>query len=624
MRRADGRTANGRNMNLNLKIVVTAAGLCLAAGIVAVAGVGAQTLQTLKVNGPIYKQIVDGKDLIADILPPPLYLIESYALANEVFVHPDTAGVNLPRFDLLNKLYDERREYWKNSTLPENLRAKLYNEVIAKGDLYWATLQNDLKPALVAGDASAITPILSKLKLEFHDHETSVNELVTMASEYLVDREGFAAAESASREALVLTLGLLLIATALGSVFFIHRRALKPLGEITDFMTNMASGDFTATVPHANRHDEIGHIAAAVEVFRQSGLENQRLQAETEAARAEVDRERNLRDQDRLIEAEALRFVIEALGAGLHRLAECNIRMTLDDAFDARFEPLRQDFNHSIATFQATLEKVMEETRRLLENSQEMREASSNLANRTEQQAAALEQTSAALEQVTATVRASAQRTSDTRELVREAKNCAVASGGVVRSAVSAMERIETASSEIGQIIGVIDEIAFQTNLLALNAGVEAARAGEAGKGFAVVAQEVRELAQRSATAARDIKGLIQKSSIEVSSGVQLVGETGSALDQIGEFVSRIDTNVDAIATAAREQAVGLQEISTAINSIDQMTQQNAAMVEETTAISHTLAEGAVQLTSLVNRFQLNRRNDIRAESTRQIDHRAA
>ncbi len=315
-------------------------------------------------------------------------------------------------------------------------------------------------------------------------------------------------------------------------------------------MTNMAAGDFTATVPHAQRRDEIGHIAAAVEVFRQSGLENQRLQAETELARSEVDRERALRDQDRLIEAEALRFVIEALGAGLHRLADCNIRMTLDEAFDSRFEPLRRDFNHSIATFQSTLEKVMEETRRLLENSQEMREASSNLASRTEQQAAALEQTSSALEQVTATVRASAERTSDTRELVREAKNCAVASGGVVRSAVSAMERIESASSEIGQIIGVIDEIAFQTNLLALNAGVEAARAGEAGKGFAVVAQEVRELAQRSANAARDIKGLIQKSSVEVSSGVQLVGETGQALDQIGDFVTRIDTNVDAIATA--------------------------------------------------------------------------
>jgi methyl-accepting chemotaxis protein len=603
-------------MNLNLKIVVTAAGLALAAGIVTVAGMSAQTLQTLKVNGPIYKEIVDGKDLIADILPPPLYLIESYALANETVLHPDTAAVNVPRFDVLQKAYDERREYWKTSTLPKSLRDQLYDQVLTKGDSYWKTLRNDYLPALQAGNASAINPALVKLKTEFHDHEVAVNELVAMATEYLVNRETFAAEETASREWMSYILGSLLIAMALGTVFFIHRRALKPLGEITAYMTRMADGDLQSVVPHAVRKDEIGHIAAAVEVFRQAGLENHRLQAETEAARTEVDRQRAARDQDRMIEAEALRFVIEALGAGLHRLAECNIRITLDEAFDARFEPLRRDFNHSIATFQTTLEKVLEETRRLLENSQEMRAASSNLASRTEQQAAALEQTSAALDQVTATVRSSAERTHDTRELVREAKHCAVASGDVVRSAVSAMQRIETASSEIGQIIGVIDEIAFQTNLLALNAGVEAARAGEAGKGFAVVAQEVRELAQRSAHAARDIKGLIQKSSVEVSSGVQLVGETGTALTQIGDYVSRIDTNVDAIATAAREQAVGLQEISAAINSIDQMTQQNAAMVEETTAISHTLAEGAVQLTSLVNRFQLNRRSAIRGDNT--------
>ncbi|MDH4441413.1 MAG: methyl-accepting chemotaxis protein [Rhizobium sp.] len=603
------------NLNLNLKIVVTAAGLALAAGIVAVTTIGTQTLQTLKVNGPIYKQIVDGKDLIADILPPPLYLIESYALANETVLHPDTAGANVPRFDYLQKIYDERREYWKTSTLPDSLRNTLYNDVLTKGDAYWATLRNDYLPALQGGDASAITPALVRLKTEFHDHEVSVNQLVTMATEYLVDREKFAAAESSSREQLGFVLGLLLIGTALGTVFFIHSRALKPLSEITDYMTRMAGGDLQSIVPHASRKDEIGHIAAAVEVFRLAGIENQRLQSETEAARAEIDRQRAARDQDRIIEAEALRFVIEALGAGLHRLAECNIRMTLDDSFDERFEPLRQDFNHSIATFQATLEKVLGETRRLLENSQEMREASGNLATRTEQQAAALEQTSAALEQVTATVRSSAERTHDTRELVREAKNCAEASGDVVQSAVLAMQRIETASSEIGQIIGVIDEIAFQTNLLALNAGVEAARAGDAGKGFAVVAQEVRELAQRSANAARDIKGLIQKSSVEVSSGVQLVGETGSALTQIHDFVTRIDTNVDAIATAAKEQAVGLQEISAAINSIDQMTQQNAAMVEETTAISHTLAEGAVQLTSLVNRFQLNRRSMVRQDN---------
>ncbi|WP_159950139.1 HAMP domain-containing methyl-accepting chemotaxis protein [Rhizobium sp. 18065] len=596
-------------MRLNLSFVVTAAGLALAAGIISVAAIGAQTIQTLKINGPIYREIVDGKDLIADILPPPLYLIESYALANETVLHPDTAAVNIPRFQLLHQQYEDRRQYWKTATLTEDLSKQLYSEVLARGDLFWKTLEGLYLPALQTADPATVTAALLQLKQEFHSHEVAVNDLVAMANTYLQGREQFAAAESAFRERLALGLGLLLITTALGSVFFIRRRALNPLAQITEYMTRMAEGDLARIAPYASRQDEIGHIAAAVEIFRQSGLENRRLQADAEAARAEVDRERATRDQNRVIEAEALRFVIEALGAGLHRLADCNIRMSLDDPFDTRFEPLRADFNKSIATFQETLERVLDETGRLLENGNEMREASSNLAKRTEQQATALEETSAALEEVTATVRSSADRTHDTRELVKEANTCALASGDVVRNAVIAMQRIESASTEISTIIGVIDEIAFQTNLLALNAGVEAARAGEAGKGFAVVAQEVRELAQRSANAARDIKGLIQKSSVEVASGVTLVGETGTALTQIGDFVSRIDSNVDAIATAAREQALGLQEISTAINSIDQMTQKNAAMVEETTAISHTLTEGAEELTSLVGRFQLDRQS---------------
>ncbi|MGL3607024.1 methyl-accepting chemotaxis protein [Rhizobium sp. G187] len=601
-------------MTLNLKIVITTAGLALAGGIVVVAAIGAQTLQMLKVNGPIYQEIVDGKDLIADILPPPLYLIESYALASETALHPETAATNVPRIKDLHKLYEERRDYWKSSTLPASLQNKLYTDVLAKGDTYWKTLEGDYIPSANVGDVSAIKPVLLKLKQEFHDHEASVNQLVAMAGAYLVDREGYAAAESASRETLSMVLGLMLIATAIGTVFFVRRRALNPLAEISGYMTQMATGTYSELVPHSERRDEIGQIAAAVEVFRKAGLENQRLQSDAERARAVIDQERSARDQDRAIEAEALRFVIETLGAGLHRLADCNIRMTLDEPFDHRFERLREDFNHSIATFQTTLERVLVETRRLHENSMEMREGSSNLATRTEQQAAALEQTSSALEQVTATVNASADRTQDTRNLVREAKDSAIASAEVVRSAVTAMERIEQASSEIGQIIGVIDEIAFQTNLLALNAGVEAARAGEAGKGFAVVAQEVRELAQRSATAARDIKGLIQKSSTEVSSGVRLVGETGSALDRIGEFVTQIDTNIDAIALAAKEQALGLKEISAAVENIDQMTQRNAAMVEETSAISHALAAGATELSNLVGRFQLNRRSGIRDE----------
>ncbi|EUB97987.1 methyl-accepting chemotaxis sensory transducer with Pas/Pac sensor [Rhizobium sp. CF080] len=304
--------------------------------------------------------------------------------------------------------------------------------------------------------------------------------------------------------------------------------------------------------------------------------------------------------------------VVKELGAGLARLSDCNIRQTIDVPFIEEFEPLRRDFNASISAFQETLVNVLKQTNSLNGNSQEMHEAADQLSMRTKEQAASLEQTSAALEQVTTTVRSSTISTEDTRKLVKNALQSASASSSVVEETITAMKRIESASAEISQIIGVIDEIAFQTNLLALNAGVEAARAGEAGKGFAVVAQEVRELAQRSAKAAKEIKELIGNSGREVTEGVRLVDATGDALREIEQFVASIDKNVQSLATAASEQSIGLSEINNAVSQIDRMTQQNAGMVDHTTYISEQLATGAASLVELVNHFKLNRRSAIR------------
>jgi len=307
---------------------------------------------------------------------------------------------------------------------------------------------------------------------------------------------------------------------------------------------------------------------------------------------------------------------VDAIAAGLERLAACNIRVTLDEPFIPELERLRNDFNKALGEFQRTLVSVLGETSTLNSNSQSLSDDARALGQRTEQQAAALEEASAALEQITVTVREASMRATDTRELVGEARRATTASVTVVQSAIDAIGRIDNASKEISNIIDVIDQIAFQTNLLALNAGVEAARAGEAGKGFAVVAQEVRELAQRSAKAAREISQLITNSVQEVEQGVKLVSETGEALSRIETFVESINRNVDAIATGAAEQATSLAEINTAVNQLDQVTQQNASLVSSIGQSGSVLADGAQKMQKLVELFKLNRRATLRDGSS--------
>ncbi|GAA4186071.1 methyl-accepting chemotaxis protein [Shinella granuli] len=296
---------------------------------------------------------------------------------------------------------------------------------------------------------------------------------------------------------------------------------------------------------------------------------------------------------------------INMLGNVLKALAEGDLTQRLAQTFVPSMEGVRKDFNDAIAGLHETMRTVEANADAIASGAQEIRSAADDLAKRTEQQAASVEETAAALEEITTTVADSSRRADEAGVLVSKTRVGAEKSGEVVKKAISAMEQIEQSSREISSIIGVIDEIAFQTNLLALNAGVEAARAGEAGKGFAVVAQEVRELAQRSASAAKDIKGLIITSGEQVRNGVALVGETGRALQEILVQVQDVHTNVTAIVEASREQSVGLREINQAVNAMDQTTQQNAAMVEESTAASHAMAREADSLHELIRRFRL-------------------
>jgi PAS domain S-box-containing protein len=300
---------------------------------------------------------------------------------------------------------------------------------------------------------------------------------------------------------------------------------------------------------------------------------------------------------------------VSALGDSLKRLCSGDFAFQLNEPFAPEFEFLRADLNTSVGQLCNTFRQISTSVDLLSNGTREITDGVGDLSRRTEAQAANLEETAAALDEITSNVTSSAQRAVNARDVAAQAKLSAEQSAGVVAHAVEAMSRIEDSSSKISNIIGVIDEIAFQTNLLALNAGVEAARAGEAGRGFAVVAQEVRELAQRSAKAAKEIKDLIQNSTTEVANGVRLVSETGGALKSISALIVEINDHVAAISTAAREQSTGLAEVNGAVNSMDQSTQQNAAMVEESSAAAATLSSETLKLKQMIGTFTLDNRD---------------
>jgi len=424
-------------------------------------------------------------------------------------------------------------------------------------------------------------------------------------------QDGTAELQATTDDTIVMGLaavGLALVAMILLGLLVSSRGITGPINRLQTRMRSLAAGDTASETPGLDRKDEVGQMAAAVAVFRENAMERARLEREADEGRSLSERERRAREAAKEQDAADTKTAVDALALGLTRLSEGDVSHRIDKPFVDHLDALRESYNASLDKLQAALQEVGKNASVINSGAAEIRSAADDLARRTEQQAASLEETAAALEQITTTVRDSTKRAEEASVLVEQTRAGAEKSGGIVRNAVAAMNEIAKSSGEISNIIGVIDDIAFQTNLLALNAGVEAARAGEAGKGFAVVAQEVRELAQRSAKAAKEIKVLITTSETQVGTGVNLVGETGAALVQIEAEVTEITAHVRAIVEAAREQSTGIQEINTAVNTMDQGTQQNAAMVEQTNAASHSLAKEASALNGLLGQFTLDAR----------------
>ncbi len=397
-------------------------------------------------------------------------------------------------------------------------------------------------------------------------------------------------------------IGLALLALVV-SIF--ANRMFAPLARLAGLTEAVAAGRLDVEIGNQSRKDEIGTLARALESFRRSLTEQRHLEAAGIENRERTEAERLQRLAEREAEAQQLQRVVAEIDNGLSNLAGGNLVYRIDGQFPPALEPLRVNFNHAIETLRQTLSAIGGNSLAVHRDSEEMRGGADQLAQRTERQAASITETVTAIGAISQAVRSQIERGSQAEKIAAAARSDALQSGKIMTDTISAMEAIQTSSRQINQIIDVIDDIAFQTNLLALNAGVEAARAGESGKGFAVVAQEVRELAQRSSTAAHQISELLKKSTAEVETGVSLVEKAGNALKNIGDQVEAIDARIREIMASTRDEAETLRAVNGVVSELDGMTRQNAAMVQDTTSAIHRLASEAGEMDRQLGQFVL-------------------
>ncbi|MEM8651404.1 MAG: methyl-accepting chemotaxis protein [Pseudomonadota bacterium] len=412
---------------------------------------------------------------------------------------------------------------------------------------------------------------------------------------------------AAATTVLVLEVAFIVVFLAVSFVlvYFVARSIKLDLSDLAGLMQNLASGDNNIDVERTDRKDELGEMNNAIVVFKDAALAKHAL--EESAAMEARDKEARKEEEDKIrkASAEKVQDAVSNVGTALKRLAEGNLSTEINAVLSEEYEQLKMDFNSAAQKLREALADVSQSAEDIFVGTREIAQASDDMSRRTEDQAGALEAAAAALDQITNTVKSTADVAAEAQSIVGEANQKACNGGEIVDQAVEAMNAIETSSQEVSNIISVIDEIAFQTNLLALNAGVEAARAGESGRGFAVVATEVRELAQRSADAAKQIKTLITHSNKEISSGVKLVRETGVNLKTLVEEINNLSGLVTEISNGAQSQADGLVDVNNSVGQLDLVTQQNAAMAEEATAASQVLTTKSEHLTKLVGNFDL-------------------
>lgn len=537
------------------------------------------TIGYIRFGGPLHRQNLLQDELLADILPPPAFVVEPYLHTTWAIADPTHADEAAKALADERALFDQRKAYWATAAVPDELRAEVAT-TIGTADAFWSAVDRSFLPAMKAGDVPTMQRVhAAELTPAYRKQHDAVTHLVASSAKYREGLMSFAAILVGSLLVLFALLALLILAMVHGAARMIRNSVVQPLVETATVMEQMAGGEYAVSAPGSERQDEIGMMARAIAVFKENGMARQKAQEEQQE-------------------------VVAALSTGLDRMAHQNLEYRIEQAFPHAYEELRSNYNTAVGSLASAMRTVRVGAASVLGSISEISVAADDLAMRNEQQASSLAQTAGAMNTVTGSVRETATGAQGVQDAIAAAHGQANAGGQVVQQAVAAMAQIEASAQQISQIITVIDGIAFQTNLLALNAGVEAARAGESGKGFAVVATEVRALAQRSAEAAQNIKSLIENSTAQVEEGVRLVGATGERLTGIVDQIAAVDGLVAGIAQAAFSQAASLEQVNVAVAAMDQMTQANAAMVEQSSAATRSLSSEAQALTELVSRFR--------------------
>lgn len=667
-----------------------------------------KAMNTVTVNGPMYQRIVQGKDIIADVLPPPEYIIESYLVALQLTqaTDPTEIGALVARFQALKTEYESRHQYWAGQPLNQELHLSLLEQSYQAAEAFYNEANGQFLPSIQVGDRTASTASLMHMRHAYEQHRVAVNDVVRLATARNAEDELQAQSTIDGYKMLLIGIFAFSVTMAIALTVLISRGILRSLNTAQQIAAAIAVGNLNSSID-IHQQDEIGDLLRSMksiqdpintfvtdldamaqkhaqgwvkeqlDVSKFSGIYGKMAHEVNELIQSRIAINRRLigivsqyakgdfsidmdvlpgetiviteimnnakntflevnneikmlaeagakGDFSKRSDADRFEFMFKGILTNLNNLmktcdvgfndilcvanalAQGDLTQTINKDYPGTFGEAIVGMNSIVGNLKDLVGDIKSSTDSIDVASKEIAAGNNNLSHRTEEQAASLEQTAASMEQLTSAVQHNAANAQQANRLAVDTSEIAGKGVEVVSQVVTTMNDINESSRKIGDIISVIDDIAFQTNILALNAAVEAARAGDQGRGFAVVAVEVRNLAQRAATAAGEIKHLIHDSLDKVSGGSELVTQAGRTMEEIVTSVRGVTDMMAEITAASAEQSSGIEQVNQAIAQMDDVTQQNAALVEQAAAAAESLEEQAQNLVVRVNGFKMN------------------